>query len=549
MPERMKHKPRRVLAQAVLLVTGLLPGGLDLLRAESVFPGPAWDFRTPAQVGLDSAKLDSARAYIGGRGCVVRHGYMAYTWGDQGLRQDVASACKPWFSTFLFKAVESGRLTSVDDLLVNWESCVASLNPGLGYKDRTITFRHMANQISCYGVREAPGTAFDYNDWQMALFFDTLFLKVYGATYANLDATVLRPMLTDVLQCQDNPTLMVFGAGDRPGRVGVSVRDFARLGLLYLNKGNWQGTRVISEANATLAVTSPLPNSIPRTTAIAAEMCPGQRTIGSTVIPDNQTDHNGSYSWAWWTNGVNRSGQRCFPDCPPDMYMARGHGGPRLMAVLPSLDLVVSWNDGNPNSDAMVNEALRRIVAAVLPERPYILLNPASIERTTEYTQSPPDELFTVTNSGIGELIYALQVDQPWLTLAPSGGSSTGEADAIAVHYLASTLPIGTHVANIQVSDNGSSPPAGNSPLGLAVTLHVISVLPDLDEDGDVDQEDFGRFQVCFTGPGGPVVAPTCGLADFDNDGLVDQADAGLLLECLSGPGMIADPSCDDAFR
>ena len=146
-------------------------------------------------------------------------------------------------------------------------------------------------------------------------------------------------------------------------------------------------------------------------------------------------------------------------------------------------------------------------------------------------------------------MIYALQVDQPWLTLTPSGGSSTGEADTIAVHYLASALPIGTHIANIQVSDTGSSPPAGNSPLGLTVTLHVVSVLPDLDEDGDVDQGDFGRFQVCFTGPGEPVVAPTCALADFDNDGLVDQADAGLLLECLSGPGMIADPSCDDAFR
>ncbi len=514
-----------------------------------VFPQEAWEFISPAAAAMDEAQLGLAQTYIGGRGCVVRHGRMVYTWGNQSSRQDVASACKPWFSTFLFKAVESGRLSGVDELIANWEPCVTGLNAGLGYKDRNITFRHMANQISCYGVREAPGTAFDYNDWQMALFFDTLFLKVYGATYANLDATVLHPMLTDALQCQDNPTLMFFGAGDRPGRVGVSVRDFARLGLLYLNKGEWNGTQVISEAHAIMAVTSPLPNSIPRTTAIAAEMCAGQRTIGSGVIPDNQTDHSGSYSWAWWVNGVDRTGKRFLPDCPADLYMASGHGGPRVMAVMPGLDLVVSWNDANPGSPAMVNEALRRIVAAVLPERPYILLGPERIERTTEYTQNLPDDALTVTNSGIGELIYALQVDQPWLTLTPSGGSSTGEADTIAVHYLASALPIGTHIANIQVSDTGSSPPAGNSPLGLTVTLHVVSVLPDLDEDGDVDQGDFGRFQVCFTGPGEPVVAPTCALADFDNDGLVDQADAGLLLECLSGPGMIADPSCDDAFR
>jgi len=71
--------------------------------AGAAFPGATWAFKTPAELALDSAKLDAARDYIGGRGCVVRHGYMGYTWGDQSQRQDVASACKPWYSTFLFK--------------------------------------------------------------------------------------------------------------------------------------------------------------------------------------------------------------------------------------------------------------------------------------------------------------------------------------------------------------------------------------------------------------------------------------------------------------
>jgi hypothetical protein len=70
-----------------------------------VFPGVSWTFKTPDELGLNTAKLDVARDYIGGRGCVVRHGYMGYTWGDQAYRQDIASACKPWFSHFLFKAV------------------------------------------------------------------------------------------------------------------------------------------------------------------------------------------------------------------------------------------------------------------------------------------------------------------------------------------------------------------------------------------------------------------------------------------------------------
>jgi hypothetical protein len=530
---------------AAAVLAALLAGGTSPGRAEAVFPGASWATITPLEAGMDAAALDAARVYIGGRGCIVRHGYMVYTWGDQTLRADVASACKPWFSTFLFKAVETGRLGGVEDRIAAWEPCVTGLNAGLGYKDRGITFRHMANQVSCYGVREAPGTAYDYNDWQMALFFDTLFLKVYGATYANVDATVLRPMLTDILQCQDNPTLMAFGPADRAGRVAVSVRDFARFGLLYLRRGNWNGVQIISEANATTAVTSPLPNSIPRTAAVAAEMCPGQRTIGSSDVPDNQTDHEGSYSWAWWLNGVNRAGQRTFPDCPLDLFMARGHHGPSLMVVLPGLDLVVSWNDGSTNTNAMINEAIRRIASSVLPDRPYILLDPAAIEQTVDYGRNPPDGTLTVRNSGIGELLYTVQADQPWLAASPPGGSSTGEADAITLNYATAGLPIGTYTAAIRVDDNGSSPPAGNSPRTVQVTLHVVTVAPDLDEDGDVDQEDFGSFQVCLTSATEPTIAAACQRADFNQDSVVDQKDMNILLACFSGPAAPVEPTCD----
>ena len=513
----------------------------------SVFPGATWAFKTPAQVGLDSAKLDIFRDYVGGRGCVARYGYMAYTWGDQSYRQDVASACKPWFSHFLFKAVEDGRLASLDDRAVTWEPCLYNINSSLGYKDRNITFRHMANQISCYGVRENPGTAFDYNDWQMALFWDTLFLRVYGAQYDNVDATVVHPMLTNTLQCEDNPTFMGYGTADRPGRVRVSVRDFARFGLLYLRQGNWRGTQLISQAHAIMAVTSPLPNSIPRTAGQAADMCPGQRSLGSTNIPDNQSDHEGSYSWLWWTNGVNRSGQRHFPDAPLDTYGAFGHSnGQRAAVVIPSLDLVVSWNDttlgskpGNPN------EALKRLVAAILQMPPIITLSTYTINQTVDYGHNLGDGGFTVANGGDGTLDYAISADQSWLDISPAGGLSTGEADTITVSYAVSELPIGRHVATIRISDHGSTPPALNSPQDIAVTVDVKSVLPDLDRDGDVDQEDFGRLQACFTVRG--EIAPSCLGADFNHDELVDENDFAVLQLCMSGAEVPVDATCDDA--
>lgn len=353
---------------------GIIIGGavahvcmLACMAGQPVYPGRTWAVSMPAEAGLDEVKLKAFSDYLGGRGCVTRGGVMVYTWGDYKRRGDVASACKPWFTHFLLKALEDGKIPSLDEKVVKYEPRLKDINRNLGYKDRLITWRHMANQISCYGLVEKPGTAYAYNDWQMALFWDCLFKKVYGATYRNVDAKVLRPLLTGPLQCQDAPTMMAFGLKDRPGRVAVSPRDFCRFGLLYLRKGNWRGKQLISKKHAVMAVTSPLPLSIPRAGKKAAEMIPGQRSLGSRRIPDNQCDHDGSYSWLWWVNGIGRDGKRKWPDAPKDAYGAFGHaGGKRAMVVIPSLDIVLSWNDTLlDRKDRNVNGALKLLVASV----------------------------------------------------------------------------------------------------------------------------------------------------------------------------------------
>jgi CubicO group peptidase (beta-lactamase class C family) len=233
----------------IFLTFGLWMGSKG--EAQRVFPGQEWATRTPAEVGLDADRLKTFSDYVGGRGCVVRYGCLVYTWGDVSQRADVASAAKPVYAHFLFQAVEKGQIAGLEEKVLPWEPRLNDLNPSLGYKDRDITWRHLANQISCYGVVEKPGTAYCYNDWQMALFWDTLFLKVYGATCENVDEKVLHPLLTDPLQCQDHPTFMAFGSGDRAGRLAISVRDFARFGLLYLRRGNWNGQQLLSEKYAT----------------------------------------------------------------------------------------------------------------------------------------------------------------------------------------------------------------------------------------------------------------------------------------------------------
>lgn len=63
----------------------------------------------------------------------------------------------------------------------------------------------------------------------------------------------------------------------------------------------------------------------------------------------------------------------------------------------------------------------------------------------------------------------------------------------------------------------------------------------DLDRDGDVDQEDFGLLQRCFTGSGGIAIEP-CRSIDSDQD--VDRDDVSILSGCWSGPNVPAVLGC-----
>lgn len=339
-------------------------------HTSSSTPGAEWERLAPAEAELDANALQAVAEYLGGRGFIARYGYEVFSWGDSSRRGDVASAAKPLYAHFLLKAIERELVGDLDDLVAEVEPRLNRINAELDYKDRAVTWRHLVTQTACYGLTESPGSAYAYNDWQMALFVDALFLKVFGASWESVDERVFHPMLATPLRCQDAPTLIAFGVNNRAGRLAISPRDFARLGLLYLREGEWNGDRLLAAEHARMAVSSPLPAELPRAGDQAAEMIDGQRTIGSDRIPDNQTDHFGSYSYLWWVNGVDRDGRRRWPDAPEDVFAALGHrNGMRGMAVLPSLDLVISWNDSRigdlPEEPHPLNEAFCLLVEAV----------------------------------------------------------------------------------------------------------------------------------------------------------------------------------------
>ncbi|MCA9103373.1 MAG: serine hydrolase [Planctomycetales bacterium] len=304
---------------------------------ESVFTEAEWQTRTPEQVGLGSAKLDEFREIVGGRGCIVRDGFLVYHWGPYDQPHDIASAIKPLYSFLLMKAIEDGRLDDVEHSVIDFLPNHAALRQHQSHKDLDLTFRHLGYQTACLGFAESPGAAFDYNDGTMGMFWDALIVGVYDTPWDQAEARVIRPLLSGPLGFEDGtPNVLQRNTG----RFAVSARDFCRFGLMMWHKGRWRDKQLIRADLAEKLISEPLPLTIPRTAGVPAETILPVRSIGGR---GNQCDHNGGYSWLWWLNRRARDGRLWFPEAPDDLFACFGHGGAEGMAVLPSQRIVVSW--------------------------------------------------------------------------------------------------------------------------------------------------------------------------------------------------------------
>jgi len=123
----------------------------------------------------------------------------------------------------------------------------------------------------------------------------------------------------------------------------VRTRDMAKFGQLVLNRGTWNGDRVVSEA------------------WINESMTP--RTDISFSNPDEWDWQVEGYGYQWWLGHYDMAGTKI------DTYVAWGFGGQWVIAI-PSLNLVIAINShGYDGSDAAQNEAhaiVRRYVLDAL---------------------------------------------------------------------------------------------------------------------------------------------------------------------------------------
>ena len=151
----------------------------------------------------------------------------------------------------------------------------------------------------------------------------------------------------------------------------------------------------------------------------------------------------------------------------------------------------------------------------------------------------------------VGAAAYAGDYAIDWFTL-DGGGAGVSNASTGGAYGLSGTT--GQPDARNQAMTGGNYGLIG----GFWFMPACAQIPADFDGDCDVDADDFGLLDACWTGPNVPytppdILPPECALtpngdgyipADFDADGDVDQADFSRFQRCYSGQNNPADPNC-----
>lgn len=319
---------------------------------DPVFPGKEWMTASPESQHVDQEKMKAAlellASYCGEDGLeevfVVRNGYVIYA-GDSVLTQhNIYSCSKSFTSTVLGLLIEDNKCR-LDDFAFQYE-------PLLQDQYDKIQLKHFASMTSGYsavGVSRwnepsedwshepyrpaeplfAPGKAYAY--WDEAMMMNGRVLtKIAGEDILGL----IKTRITDHM---DIGTWDWFYEGEtekgiiiRNGCTGIKMNatQLARIGLLFLNKGRWNGKQLISQSWVVQST----------------------RNQVSTDIQVADTDRKsidgvGRYGFNWWVRGNMGD----MPDTPPETYYMSGFNN-NMCFVIPEWDMVFvrMGMDGNP---------------------------------------------------------------------------------------------------------------------------------------------------------------------------------------------------------
>ena len=275
-------------------------------------------------------------------GLIIKDGYIIASWGDTKRVDMTFSVTKSYLSAVTGIAVDRNLIRSEKDFVSNyvWDKTFD------GEKNSLITWEHLLNQSSdwfgnLFGInhwedrpdisksidewrsepQKEPGTHYKYNDVRVNVLSYSL-LQVFRESLPK----VLKKTIMDPIDASDTwrwygyenswvnidgvKTQSVSGGGHNGGGIFISSEDHARFGLLFLNKGMWNGKRIISE-----------------------------EWIKKSISP---SETNPEYGYMWWINSKLGEDYQTtdWKNVPTNIFYGSGFGGNKVI-IIPDENMVI----------------------------------------------------------------------------------------------------------------------------------------------------------------------------------------------------------------
>ncbi len=310
-----------------------------------------WAVSTPEQQGLDGRVLESyvRQAGAGAFGevhslLVVRHGSLvteAYFRGyDEASLHPAYSVTKSVTSALVGIALDQGRLTSVhqgilgsfpeygeiqhmdpDKASITLED-VLTMRAGFEWDEWTYPYADPRNGASRLAaspdwiryvldlpMKDPPGSTFRYNSGCSMLLGGVVRSATGVPAHEFARTSLFGPLGIGTYRWETGPA----GVTNTGWGLHLRPRDMARLGLLFLQNGEWNGRRLVSRA------------WVEASTARHVSLADGR-----------------GYGYQWWRLPLASGGS----PGPDDIRFAWGWGG-QFIFVVPSLDMVVTSTAGD----------------------------------------------------------------------------------------------------------------------------------------------------------------------------------------------------------
>jgi CubicO group peptidase (beta-lactamase class C family) len=350
-------------------------GSLRALSAPQTWPTNGWQTTTPEEQGFDSVKLAEGLAAIQKADIpihsllVIRDGKIlleAYFYPYDGQApHSTSSVNKSFITTLIGIAADQGKL-NLDDRMVSFfpEYSIANLDA----RKKAITIRDLASLsagMQCSGLPnelsvkdmeaspnwvqfaldqpmvDEPGKKWNYCGLWMHL-LSAILEKATGMPaqeFARIN--LFEPLGIQAGTWPADPQGVNMGAGN----LRLLPTDMAKLGLLWLQRGKWDGRQIVSS-----------------------------EWVRQSVVQRFQTGGD-SYGYGWWiSKGLTGPS-----------YDAVGNGGQRI-TVDPNLNLVLVTTGGGFN----VDDVITYLVAAFVDLKKPLPANPGGDARLAELVATLP---------------------------------------------------------------------------------------------------------------------------------------------------------------